>query len=84
MFQECGIEDVEIRNAIQSMPRGFHCHIHALVVNHSAEVREAHDRWSEFLADRGFVIQDRDSIERGCAALKGTFRCDPCIIIIFT
>ncbi len=41
---------------------------------YSVEVGEAHDRWSEFLANRGFIIRDGNSIERCRAALIRTFR----------
>ncbi len=37
----------------------------------------AHDRWSEFLANRGFIIRDEDSIEVCCSVLKDSFRCGP-------
>ncbi len=66
------MEDAETRNAFQSA-YGFVIQIDTLVDN-SVEVREVRDRWSEFIASRGFIIRDEDSIERRCAALKASVR----------
>ncbi len=51
-------------------------------MDNSAENGKAHDRWSEFLANLGFSIRDKDSIERCCAALKATFRCGLFLVML--
>ncbi len=63
-LQQCGIKDADMRNSDIGTE---------LIA--SVDDREAHDRWSEFIANRGFIIRDRDSIERCCSALKETLRC---------
>ncbi len=74
-FRQCRTEDAEIRNAFQ-LAFGLVIGIDTEVDN-SVEVREFRDHWSEFLANRGFLIRDGDSIERYCAALKGNSGCGP-------
>lgn len=70
-FQVLSIEDIEIRNAYLSYYPPSDSFTELI---NSAYVRD-HDRWSEFLANRSFILQDGDSIESCCAALKYTFRC---------
>ncbi len=72
-LQQCRIEDAEIRSAFQSFER-FDQYIKALV-DTSVEAGKVHDDWSAFLANRGFIIKEGDSIERCCATLEETFRC---------
>ncbi len=74
-LQECRIEDAEVRNEFQSMSR-FDLYIDTPMEN-SVEFDKVHDRWSEFLANCGFIIRDEDTIEACCASLEETFRYGP-------
>lgn len=74
-LQDCALRDAEIKNASRSI-HDVKPYIHELM-NKSVEVDKAHDIWSEFLSNGGFIIGDGGSIERHCAALKETFRCGP-------
>ncbi len=70
-LQQCAVDEFDI-NAFPSTVE-FRLYMDKLTV-YSVEASEAHDRWSEFLAFRGFIIRDGDSVERCRAALIATFR----------